>query len=207
MKDNLAPIRYSVRPISELFGRVEGLDAKLANTMFNDYVAMYCNIHSCLGPTPDRPDPPGPVVSFLRGESVHGEEKGQPFTTVSARPTAGWRIKKLLTYRRGNIDGLQFVLGDGLTEATSLVVKKAEDLSWTAPAGDEIKCVNFGVIHKTGQMEFNSMQITTVRGEVSDIIKGSYQPTSYQTICKPSDKHHIIGFFGLYDHTFSEIGF
>lgn len=84
----------------------------------------------------------------------------------------------------GNIDSIQFFLTDGITQhATIKVGAQVLNKEYQVPAGDEIKCIRFGIHQNATYWRFASMQYVTRKGAQSQEYKGTFTVNQYQVSC------------------------
>jgi hypothetical protein len=64
---------------------------------------------------------------------------------------------------QGSIDSFQFFLKDGIVEHNLHVIGNREfNHEYIVPAGDEIRCVRFGIAYNNPWWKFSSMQFVKI---------------------------------------------
>jgi hypothetical protein len=86
------------------------------------------------------------------------------------------RVSKILLGVEGSIDSFQFFLSDGIVEHDLPIVGyRQPNREYVVPAGDEIRCIRFGITYNLPYWKYTTIQVTTKKGVESAIIGGSYK--------------------------------
>ena len=104
------PLTYRMRPLSDLFSGVEGIDSDAAQESFYNALDTYCQSQGrCQAPSNDIGLPNAATVHVKKTSTV-GPNTGTYFTYQKTSPTM--QVKKVLLKYGSNIDSIQLLLSD-----------------------------------------------------------------------------------------------
>lgn len=203
VSSNPSPVLYQLGQLSDLFTTtyfptLNSSSLSLLKTNYGKAITSYCQARNCSEPSADAPLP-NPITTTAYFSTTNGGSGGSSFSDSYPKNTL-LRVKKVIIRSGKKLDGLQFMLSDGVN--TLLTPwhggTGGGSGSFEVPDGQYIKTIEL----QTGKYVYR-IKFTTDAGVQSDWFGGNDGSYKYVSI----DGQYLVGLTGRSGKVIDSIGF